>query len=164
MITTLKCAAPPECSPLCQRPLTLPLPHLCSLGGNQLCGLDFYGQGTYTAEGITKLCEGLKGSAVTSLECATPPRVFAFLSTPLDTPQHPPTLQCSQSARQQPRSGRSSCSRQGPHRQLDAAIAGVGRPAIEPAPECSLSCQRPLALTACLSWQCRWLRASDRRA
>ena len=37
---------------------------------NQLCGLDDEGNGTYTAEGITKLCEGLKGSTVTSLECA----------------------------------------------------------------------------------------------
>ena len=41
-----------------------------SLGGNRLCGIDWYGDGTYTTEGITKLCEGLKGSAVTSLKCA----------------------------------------------------------------------------------------------
>ena len=41
-------------------------------------------EGTYTAEGITKLCEGLKGSAVTSLECAAAPRVLAFVSAPLD--------------------------------------------------------------------------------
>ena len=40
------------------------------MAGNQLYGLDCFGNGTYTAEGITKLCEGLKGSAVTSLECA----------------------------------------------------------------------------------------------
>ena len=40
------------------------------MAGNQLCGLDEFGEGTYTAEGITKLCEGLKGSTVTSLECA----------------------------------------------------------------------------------------------
>ena len=45
-------------------------PALGSLAGNQLCGLDYEGNGTYTAEGITKLCEGLKGSTVTSLECA----------------------------------------------------------------------------------------------
>ena len=45
-------------------------PHFCSLAANQLCGLDRFGNGTYTADGITKLCEGLKGSAVTSLECA----------------------------------------------------------------------------------------------
>ena len=48
-------------------------PSLGSLDHNQLCGLDDVGNGTYTAEGITKLCEGLKGSAVTSLECAAAP-------------------------------------------------------------------------------------------
>ena len=31
-------------------------------------------RGTYSAEGITKLCEGLKGSAVTSLKCAAAPK------------------------------------------------------------------------------------------
>ena len=50
-------------------------PSLRSLAYNQLCGLDDKGNGTYTAEGITKLCEGLKGSAVTSLECAAAPSV-----------------------------------------------------------------------------------------
>ena len=45
-------------------------PSLGSLGYNELCGLDEDGYGTYTAEGITNLCEGLKGSTVTSLECA----------------------------------------------------------------------------------------------
>ena len=40
---------------------------------NELCGIDDQGRGTYTTEGITKLCEGLKGSAVTSLECAAAP-------------------------------------------------------------------------------------------
>ena len=40
------------------------------MADNQLCGLDGDGEGTYTTEGITKLCEGLKGSAVTSLKCA----------------------------------------------------------------------------------------------
>ena len=51
------------------------MPHSYSLANNQLCGLYYrYGEikGTYTAEGITKLCEGLKGSAVTSLKCANP--------------------------------------------------------------------------------------------
>ena len=42
---------------------------------NQLCGLDRRGNGTYTTAGITKLCEALKGSAVTSLECAAAPSV-----------------------------------------------------------------------------------------
>ena len=65
-------------------------PSLGSLSGNRLCGLYLdededspsYGdiQGTYTADGITKLCKGLKGSAVTSLECATTtPGVVRFL-------------------------------------------------------------------------------------
>ena len=40
---------------------------------NQLCGTDDDGRGTYTTEGITELCEGLRGSAVTSLECAAAP-------------------------------------------------------------------------------------------
>ena len=44
-----------------------------SLRSNELCGIDDQGRGTYTTEGITKLCEGLKGSAVTSLECAAAP-------------------------------------------------------------------------------------------
>ena len=42
------------------------------MGYNQLCGVNEYGKGTYTSEGITKLCEGLKGRAVPSLRCATP--------------------------------------------------------------------------------------------
>ena len=49
------------------------------MANNQLCGLyeddDGDIRGTYTTEGITKLCEGLKGSAVTSLKCAAAPRV-----------------------------------------------------------------------------------------
>ena len=50
------------------------------MGGNQLCGLIYNDCGIYTAEGITKLCEGLKGSAVSSLEYAA----ALFLSTPVD--------------------------------------------------------------------------------
>ena len=45
------------------------------MAGNHLCGVHEYGEGTYTTEGITKLCEALKGSAVTSLECAAAPSV-----------------------------------------------------------------------------------------
>ena len=71
-------------------PLDTP-PFLGSLGCNHLCGLDQWGGGTYTAEGITKLCDGLKGSAVTLLECAAAPSV-RLLSAPRDTPQHPPLL------------------------------------------------------------------------
>jgi hypothetical protein len=82
-ITHMKCAAAPECSLSCQCPLTLATPHLCSLGNNQLCGLDYDGRGIYTAEGITKLCDGLKGSAVTSLECAAAPKCLPFCQRPL---------------------------------------------------------------------------------
>ena len=48
------------------------------MAGNRLCGLDYAGDGTYTAKGITKLCEGLKGSAVTSLKCAARPESVRF--------------------------------------------------------------------------------------
>ena len=41
-----------------------------SLANNALCGINKFGDGTYTTEGITELCEGLKGSAVTSLKYA----------------------------------------------------------------------------------------------
>ena len=87
-VTSLECAAA-SCSLLCQCPLTPP-PSLGSLAFNQLCGVDSNGSGTYTAEGITKLCEGLKGSAVTSLKCAAAPqssfscqRPFTLLNTHL---------------------------------------------------------------------------------
>tara|TARA_B100000795_G_scaffold34108_1_gene22472 strand:+ start:321 stop:452 length:132 start_codon:yes stop_codon:yes gene_type:complete len=43
------------------------------LGGNRLCGIGFDGRGTYTTEGTTKLCEGLRGSAITSIKCAAAP-------------------------------------------------------------------------------------------
>ena len=50
---------------------------------NRLCGLDHEGRGTYTTEGITKLCEGLKGSAVTSLKCAAAPKCLLSCQHPL---------------------------------------------------------------------------------
>ena len=43
------------------------------LGYNELCGIGDEGDGTYTTEGVTKLCEELRGSAITSLECAAAP-------------------------------------------------------------------------------------------
>ena len=46
---------------------------LFSLADNDLCGIK-RGIGTYTAEGINALCEGLKGSAITSLKCARSPQ------------------------------------------------------------------------------------------
>ena len=38
------------------------------MDGNQLCGVKF-GRGTFTTEGITALCDGLKQSKVSSLRC-----------------------------------------------------------------------------------------------
>ena len=45
-------------------------PFLGSLANTALCGTNWLGEHTYTTEGITKLCEALKGSVVTSLKCA----------------------------------------------------------------------------------------------
>ena len=78
----------PEVFAFLSAPIDTP-PFLGSLGNTELCGVDHWGDGTYTTEGITKLCDGLKGSAVTSIECATALIVFAFLSAPLDTAHHP---------------------------------------------------------------------------
>ena len=58
-------------------------PFLGSLASNQLCGIDGRGRGTYTAEGITKLCEALEGSAVTSLRCAATPKCLLLCQCPL---------------------------------------------------------------------------------
>ena len=74
--------------PFLSVPIDTP-PSLGSLAYNQLCGLDDIGRGTYTAEGINKLREGLKGSAVTSLKCAAP-ECSLLVSAPIDT-AHPPT-------------------------------------------------------------------------
>ena len=66
-LRSLRCArAPPNISK-CQPPMNT-LPSLArSLASNAICGVNKNGWGTYTAEGITALCQGLKGSAVTSL-------------------------------------------------------------------------------------------------
>ena len=69
---------------------------LGSLDSTTLCGIDQWtGQGTYTAEGITKLCEGLKGSCVTSLRCAVAPKRSLLCQRPL-------TCTCSLTAPAQP--------------------------------------------------------------
>ena len=52
---------------------------LYSLSGTLLCGIyideeDGHPRGAYIADGINKLSQGLKGSAVTSLECAAAPK------------------------------------------------------------------------------------------
>ena len=80
------------------------------------------------------------------LGAQTSPRVFAFLSAPLDTPQHPSLLPCSQSVRQPPRPRGRARSCRGPQGQHHAAKAQVGRMTLKPAPGRSLFCQRPLTL------------------
>ena len=72
-----------RCLQMCQRAIDIVPPSLGSLATNQLCGINRRGDGTYTAEGITKLCEGLKGSAVTSLECAAAPKCLLLCQRPL---------------------------------------------------------------------------------
>jgi hypothetical protein len=51
-----------------------------SLDGNQLCGFNFHGEGTYTAEGITKISEMLKANTtLTSIRHAATPSLFGML-------------------------------------------------------------------------------------
>ena len=76
-VTSLECAAPRCLLSFASAPIDTS-PALCSLGDNGLCGIDRQGQGTYTTEGIIKLCEGLQGSSVTSLECATAPECSLY--------------------------------------------------------------------------------------
>ena len=68
-LSTLGCDAAPNLHLASTRhtPLNTFLPFVRSLANNELCGVTLEFGGTYTAEGITALCEGLKGSAVTSL-------------------------------------------------------------------------------------------------
>ena len=62
------------------------------LGGNSIGGHYDFEKREFVShsEGIIALCKGLKGSAVTSLECAATLLVFAFLSAPVDTSQRLP--------------------------------------------------------------------------
>ena len=81
---------------MCQRQLTVLSSPGCfltrarSLEGNDLGG--YYNEDRWnpeydeffaTTEGIIALCEGLKGSAVTSLECAAAPKCLPFCQRPL---------------------------------------------------------------------------------
>ena len=63
-------------------------PSLDSLASNELCGVNMHADGTYTVEGITKLCEGLKGSAVTSLKCAATPKCLLLCQRALTQSEH----------------------------------------------------------------------------
>ena len=54
--------------------MTLCASSLCprSVASNVLCGIDFYGNGTYTTEGINALCEALKSTTtLTTLKYAS---------------------------------------------------------------------------------------------
>jgi hypothetical protein len=82
-LTSLKCACRPKVFAFLSAPIDTATPHLCSLAKNQLCGCDQRGYGTYTSEGITKLCEALKGSSVTSLKCAAAPECSLSCQRPL---------------------------------------------------------------------------------
>ena len=75
---------------MCQRQLTVLSSPGCfltrarSLEGNDLGGYyDEDDEFFATTEGIIALCEGLKGSAVTSLECAAAPKCLPFCQRPL---------------------------------------------------------------------------------
>ena len=59
---------PPQVIACVSAPIDTLLLPCGSLGNNTLCGINESGEGTYTTEGIAMLCEGLKGSAVTSLK------------------------------------------------------------------------------------------------
>ena len=43
-----------------QRPLTLCVHYLGSLAGNEICGLNEKGRGSFNSEGSSALCEALK--------------------------------------------------------------------------------------------------------
>ena len=86
---------------MCQRQLTVLSSPGCfltrarSLEGNDLGGYyDEDDEFFATTEGIIALCEGLKGSAVTSLECAAAPKCLPFSQRPLTRKQTPTSSSC----------------------------------------------------------------------
>ena len=71
VLKELKCAARPLCAQQCQQPLTLCVHCLGSLASNYICGVNWRGDGKYTAEGINALCDALKGNnTLTNLNLA----------------------------------------------------------------------------------------------
>ena len=80
-ITNLKCAAAPKVFAFVSAPIDTPtlspspiLPLARSLRGNQI-----------GAQGATALAAILNETKITNLKCAAAPKVFAFVSAPLDT-------------------------------------------------------------------------------
>ena len=142
-------------------------PSLGSLASIQLCGLDDRGRGTYTTEGINKLCEGLKGSAVTSLKCAAP-ECSLFVSAPVDTLALSHLIHSaprSQSFAQQPhQQGQTGAQRRRGQRcshPLLAATAGCATPA-KHSLACVPTCQRLTDTAACTPLYAACPRASAR--
>jgi len=130
----------PKCSPLCQRPLTLCAAFTASRLGRNSIGGYYKGhkdRGLFVSrtDGIIALCEGLKGSAVTSLECAAAPKCLPFCQRPLTRRTTHLRTPLPQSRGQRSPSRRRSCDCRGPQGQLDAAITQVSRLPLEPAPE-----------------------------
>ena len=59
-----------------------------SLARNQICGVDQYGRGTYTAEGINELCEALKSATtLTSLKYASQLESLPTVNSPASAPR-----------------------------------------------------------------------------
>ena len=61
------------------------LPYCGSLDGNELCGVDRSGRGTYTSEGIDKICAALQvNSTLQSLRYDLNPNLAQILSVAAD--------------------------------------------------------------------------------
>ena len=58
------------------------------MAGDHRGGGDEDGKGEHATEGLTALCEGLKGSSVTSLKCAPPPSVCFYVSARTEKSNH----------------------------------------------------------------------------
>ena len=140
-------------------------PSLGSLANTRLCGLNerhghVHGHGTYTAEGITKLCEGLKGSAVTSLKCAASRECSLFFQRPSTSSlsHHPCSAPHPQSPRQLHRRRWRLRARCRPQR--DENLPAQVRRRLRS--QCSLLCQPPLTLLiTCLLTRARSLDRND---
>ena len=67
--------------------IELNLPYCGSLDSNQLCGINVIGQGTYTSEGIDKICEALRVNSTLQFiryKCFEPQNLAQILSAAAD--------------------------------------------------------------------------------
>ena len=89
-LTSLKYARPPPTFSIWQLSAAHSSADAClllsrarSLDKNQLCGLDFMGRGTYSAEGIVAISEMLKvNTTLQSIRCAAHARFLIGVSSP----------------------------------------------------------------------------------